>query len=80
MVKTNLCDNCCHSTVCKMKREFASCKAMADRIENMKHKDGSIRFPDFDIFVRCQKYQVGNLSFDEARDYIKSMSDGKETE
>lgn len=52
-----LCNDCSHASVCKMKKEFLTYNLLATKTREMVHKDGTARFPDFDLVVKCTKYQ-----------------------
>lgn len=52
-----LCNDCAHSVVCKMKKEFLTYNLLAAKTREMVHKDGTPRFPDFDLIPKCAKYQ-----------------------
>lgn len=53
-----LCNDCSHASVCKMKKEFLTYNLLATKTREMIHKDGTPRFPDFDLVAKCKKYQV----------------------
>lgn len=52
-----LCNRCSHASVCKMKKEFLTYNLLAAKTREMVHKDGTTRFPDFDLIVKCKRYQ-----------------------
>ncbi len=55
-----LCNSCVHNDICKMRKEFIVFNAMAINIKATKHKDDTLRFPDFSLTVKCGKYQESN--------------------
>lgn len=53
-----LCNSCVHNDICKMRKEFIVFNAMATNLKATKHKDDTLRFPDFSLTVECSKYHV----------------------